>query len=323
MRAILPLLFCTCPALARSAAAHPATLGEPHLPQSATPAQGASRAPVFVDAQVLLWEPGVKNAYPRWSADGRRILYQTNRSGTWHVHVMDADGTDDRALTSGSTNNNFPDWSPDNESVAFVSDRDGNEEVYVMRMDGSGARNLSQHPARDIHPYFAPDGRTLLFNSTRAVERLQIYEVALDGTGLRRLVESPDDDTCARIAPAGESFLYLANLAIGQDDVLLRRRDGSAPVNVTNDRAPDGWPTWTPDGERIVFSSARTGSFRLYVMDASGGTASQLTLAGPEYADARAAVSADGTKIVFNRDSRDTIGVCVIDLPPASAPRPG
>jgi Tol biopolymer transport system component len=284
--------------------------------------RGDPPAARFADARTLLWQPGVKNAYPRWSNDGRRILFQSNRSGKWQLYVMNADGTNSHAITRGDANNDFPDWSPDNESVAFVSDRDGNEEVYVMRLDGSALRNLSNDAARDIHPCWSPDGTALLFNSTRDVDRLQTYEVRADGTGLHRLVSSPDDDSCARISPDGASFIYLANLAEGRDDVVMRRRDGTDPVNLTDDRAPDGWPTWSPDGHRIVYSSARSGTFCLYVMNADGTAPRQLTFAERPYADARACVSRDGRAIVFNRDEGETIGICVLDLSSTGEFRP-
>jgi TolB protein len=227
---------------------------------------------------------------------------------------MDADGSHPKQLTSGVANNYFPDWSPDNERIAFVSDRDGNEDIYVMQMDGSQRRNISNHPARDIHPYWAPDGKRLLFNSTRDGDALQIYEVEADGTGLRRLVVSPDDDSCARFAPAGDRFVYLANLAIGQDDVILRDRDGTHPVKLTKYLAPDGWPTRVPDGRRIVYSCARTGTFCLNVMDANGLEIRQLTFAEAPYSDARACVSPSQDRIVFNREQGETIGICIVDL---------
>ncbi len=103
-------------------------------------------APAFKEPQKLLWKDGVKNAYPRWSKDGKRILYQSNRSGKWQIYVMNADLSNEVQLTKGEANNNFPDWSPDNSQIAFVSDRGGNEDVYVMRADGSGDEEPVQCP---------------------------------------------------------------------------------------------------------------------------------------------------------------------------------
>ncbi len=268
-------------------------------------------------ARQILWVDGVKNAYPRWSKDGARILYESNRTGKWQLFVMDADGSHDHAITTGSADNQLPDWSPDNAWIAFVSNRDGNDEIYVMRTGGTGLRNLSNSPARDIHPYWSPDGSWILFNSDRDGGTLQLYEVRPDGTGLHRLAVSEDEETCARVSPRGDSIVLLANLKEGRDDVILRRRDGSNPVNVTRDAAPDGWPTWTPDGRRIVYASQRGGPFALYSMNPDGSDVRQLTFPEKPFFDARPSVSPDGRRIVFNRQKGETIGVFVADLVPA------
>jgi Tol biopolymer transport system component len=314
-------LFASCRATHASepADAGPDASSEPPASRSS---ESAGKAPAVRDVRTIVWQPGIKNAYPRWSNDGRSILFQSNRSGRWQIYVMDADGGRVRALTSGDSNNNFPDWSPDNQRIAFVSDRDGDEEVYVMRMDGSELRNLSSDPARDIHPYWSPDGAKLLFNSTRDGAKLQIYEVNADGTGLKRLVKSPDEDTCARISPNDDRIVYLANLSIGQDDVMLCRRDGTEPVNLTNDAAPDGWPAWVADGRHIVYSSAKSGTFCLYLMDLSSKESRRLTFAEPPFEDARASVSRDRMHVVFNRGSGETIGICIVDMPSSSVARP-
>src|SRR5262245_18961346 len=187
------------------AAAPPQTVAEAAQPAS------ASEAP-----RRVLWEDGIKNAYPRWSRDGAQILFQSNRSGSWQIEVVDADGSHRRALTQGPSNNNFPDWSPDNAWVAFVSDREGNEDVWVMDAAGGGARNLTRHPARDIHPYWSQDGARILFCSTRDGEHFQLYEMDAHGGDVRRLVTSGDDDTCSRVSPAGDRIVYLSNLAAGR-----------------------------------------------------------------------------------------------------------
>lgn len=271
----------------------------------------------LTEPRVVLWEEGVKNAYPRWSRDGRKILYQSNRGGKWRLYVMDRDGSNQQALTDGTSNDSFPDWSPDNKWIAFVSDRTGNEDVWVMRADGTAPRNLTRNAARDIHPYWSPDGRTILFNSTRdAADRLQIYELTLASGRIRRLVQTPDDDTCARVSPRGDRIVYLANLAAGRDDVIIRSRSGASPVNATNDARPDGWPAWTPRGDRIVYSSWTPGGFALFDMKPDGTDRRPLTAPPEGSSDARAMVSPDGKALVFNRDRGETtIAILTVELP--------
>jgi TolB protein len=277
--------------------------------------------PARAAPQPVLLEDGIKNAYPRWSRDGARILFQSNRTGHWQLEVMDADGSHRRQLTHGPSNNNFPDWSPDNQRIAFVSDRDGDEDVFVMDTEGADARNLTRHPGRDIHPYWSQDGRRILFSSTRDVGRFQLYEMDAEGGDQLRMVSSPDDDTCARVAPDGARIVYLTNLARGQDDVLVARRDGGGPVNVTDDAQPDGWPCWTPDGTRLVYAAGEYGAFALRDMRADGSERRVLDAPPAGWSDARPAVSPDGRRVAFNRDRGETIGIFVLELPAAGIVR--
>jgi TolB protein len=186
----------------------------------------------------ILRMPGVASAYPRWSKDGSRILFQSNRSGKWQVYVMNTDGSHQRQLTTDPNNNNFVDWSGDNSKIAFVSDRTGNEEVFVMNVDGSGLRQLTHDSGRDIHPYFAPDGKSLLFNSNRDDEAaFEIYRVNLDGSGLTRLTTTKDVETCARLSPVGGTMVFLDGDPVAGDEVYLMAADGSHRVNLTKSKA--------------------------------------------------------------------------------------
>ena len=49
---------------------------------------------------------------PAYSADGAQVAYMSNESGTWHIYIMDADGSNVRQITEGETNNMFPVWRP-------------------------------------------------------------------------------------------------------------------------------------------------------------------------------------------------------------------
>lgn len=262
----------------------------------------------------VLWQEGIENAYPRASADGSKILFQSNRSGNWQLYTMNADGSDVRQITQGDHNYNFPDWSPDNRKVAFTSDRDGNEEIYVMNLDGSGLTRLTNSPARDIHPYFSPDGKSLLFNSSRDAENsFEIYQTDLSGKNQRRLTQTTEVETCARFSPDGKKIVYLKGFPDGSDEVFVMNADGSNPVNLTNTPQMEGWPAWSPDGSKIIFSSRRDGNYCLYEMNADGSNLHQLTFAEPPHYDARAGYAGREGRILFNRQAGRTIGICFLN----------
>jgi Tol biopolymer transport system component len=263
----------------------------------------------------VLWEEGVENAYPRWSDDGAKILYQSNRTGKWQVYVMDKNGSNQQRITNDEYNNNFPDWSPDNKQIAFVSDREDNEDIYIMNMDGSGLKNLSSNPARDIHPYWSPNGEKILFNSSRDDEEsFEVYQIIIDGTGLTRLTNSEDVETCARLSPDDTKIVCLRGTPGGNDEICVMNSDGKGKMDVTESDSNEGWPVWTPDGKQIIFSSTWYGQFSLFSMNADGSDMKRLTFPESPFYDARASVSPDGKEIVFNRQAKGTIGIYILEL---------
>jgi TolB protein len=266
----------------------------------------------------ILQRTGVEYAYPHWSADGQRILFQSNESWNWQLYVMSADGNDVVQLTGGNSNNNFPDWSPSNSEICFVSDRDGNEEIYVMRSDGTGQRRLTDNPAREIHPYWSPAGDKILFNSTRdAPGDLDVYSMNPDGTMQIRLTDSADNESCARLSPSGTRIVYLRNNDQGLDDVFLMDLQEGAHRNLTNTPTRNGWPCWTPSGEAIVLAAIEDERYKLFLYELESGRLTRLTNPPTTAFDGRANISSDGRRIVFNRQfntNKSTIGIYVLTL---------
>lgn len=273
-----------------------------------------------------------ENAYPYWSPDGRKIVFQSNMNGNRDIYVMNVNGTNLVQLTTSTGMDMMPSWSPDGTKIAFVSNRDersqvqdleGNTEVYIMNADGTDQRNVSNHPGRDIHPNWSADSRHIIFNSTRAntnsvmthqFEDFDLYETNVVTGSIKRITNDRMTDTYASFSPDGTKIVSRRVIEEDNSEIFLMNRNGSEAVNITNTPAFDGWPTWSPDGKYLLFSSDRSGNFNLYRMKPDGSEVINLT--NNTYYNSRANWSRDGSKIVFNIQRNDLFGIYCMKLNP-------
>jgi dipeptidyl aminopeptidase/acylaminoacyl peptidase len=81
---------------------------------------------------------------PSWSPDGRRIAFDSTRDGQLEVYVMDADGSNQRRLTTSPALDAIPVWSPDGRQILFTSNRAGRDRrgLYAISADGGAVRRL-------------------------------------------------------------------------------------------------------------------------------------------------------------------------------------
>ena len=100
----------------------------------------------------------IHQANPKWSPDGKYILYLVLGSELSNIYVMNADGTDQVALSQDpSTYDTDPSWSPDGEYIVFSSNRYGGYHLYVMNADGSNQLRLTNGPGEETSPVWLPE----------------------------------------------------------------------------------------------------------------------------------------------------------------------
>lgn len=137
--------------------------------------------------QPLTLDPAL-DAGPRWSPDGREVIFYSNRTGHREVWVMPIGGGQARQLTSGEGESYYPCWSPDGSEIV----KEGDLGLAIVPAQGGQERQLTDD-ARDLHPDWSPDRRWIAFDSAR--------------DGLRRLWRVPASGGQAEPLTKGAAYL--------------------------------------------------------------------------------------------------------------------
>jgi imidazolonepropionase-like amidohydrolase/Tol biopolymer transport system component len=249
-------------------------------------------------AEGLAWE-----VQPRFSPEGARIAFTSDRGGGDNIWIMNADGSDKRAVTKEKFRLlNQPSWSPDGRFIAakkhFTTSRSlGTGEIWLYHVSGGGGIKLVARP-NETHqkelgePTYAPDGSAIYFtrnttggpifeyaqDSTNAIFAIERYDLSSGETttavsglgGAVRPAPSPDGKQIAFVRrAAGQSQLFVKDIASGAERMVYDNLDR----DVQETWAVTGvYPNmdWTPDSSSIVFWAGG----KLRRVEASGGAAS-------------------------------------------------
>ena len=241
-----------------------------------------------------LGRPPVRDGSPSWSHDGSQIVYYSEQgNGSADLFVMRADGTSPRRLLETSYDEGGPAFSPDGTRIAFDTDRDGNFEIYVVGVDGTGLRRLTDDPGRDVAPAWSPDGATIVFMSDRSRREFDIFRVNADGAAVAP-VTGANSNWFPQFAPVDPPRLALH---VGRDVHVLDLGSG-ALTRLTTEPNDGMYPSWSPDGSRIAFMSARNGPTEIFTMNADGSGQTRL-VSMPTGSAIDPRWSPDGRRIVF------------------------
>jgi Tol biopolymer transport system component len=118
---------------------------------------------------------------PQFSPDGRRVAFQSTRSGDWEIWLADPDGVNAVQLTSmGAPLTGTARWSHDGQTIAFHSNPEGHLDIYSIPASGGTPRRLTANPANNQVPSFSRDGRWIHFSSNRTGE-YRIWKMPVSG----------------------------------------------------------------------------------------------------------------------------------------------
>ena len=156
-----------------------------------------------------------------FSADGKWIIFTSERGGSADIYRVHPDGSGLERLTDDPAYDDQAALSPDGKQLAFVSSRGtGSADIWVLDLHTKKARNFT-HASGSFRPSWSPDGRWIVFSSDR-------------NTPVRQL----DAERFAQVHAVS---------------VYVMRADGTDARRLTAAGKFAGSPKWSPDGKRIIF----------------------------------------------------------------------
>jgi Tol biopolymer transport system component len=181
------------------------------------------------------------------------------------------------------------------------------EDVFVMDIDGSDVVKVAAQPGPEFDGAWSPDGEWVVYrDSTRGInDDDEILVASADGSERRNITNDPANDWGPDWSPDGTTIVFNSDREGGG-----RLRGYLADPDGWNLRALDidvwvEYPSFSPDGRRIVFEGHDGSDYEVYVADIATGETRQLTDAPGN--DGWPVWSPDGAAIAFSSERDDCL----------------
>ncbi len=173
---------------------------------------------------------------PRWSPDGKQLLFLSNRDGDeQQIYVLRMEGGEAAALTKGKASASEPAWSPDGKSIAYLApdpkteaeetkakdkddervvDRDDKHaRLRVMDVATKQVRTLTEPTWKVEELAWMPDGQAMVVKATDrpAVDRFtdRLYRVGVQDGQIRELLAPRGPFGNLRVSPDGKGIAFV------------------------------------------------------------------------------------------------------------------
>ncbi len=226
---------------------------------------------------------------PRWTPDGKRIVFSSNRFGSLDLFTIAPDGTDLKRLTFDSGTEYPNAVSPDGKYVYGYTNAFGRLDLFRVPVAGGELARLSDHPFEtEFYAGFSPDGKQVYYNrgsygprswvkpgvTGTAVGDLWVADNTVPLSNHRNLTKSDAAELFPLVSPDG-SLTYVSNRSGWPN---LWRGLGASAKQLT--KHMDGTlrnPSMSADGKRLMYEFES----EIYVMDVGAGDARKIDIDVP------------------------------------------
>ena len=217
-------------------------------------------------------------------------------------------------VTNDVAPDNTPSWSKDGKTILFSSARDGNAEIYTIKEDGTSPQRLTNNPSADYSPAYSPDESKIVFVREVTGGRPQLFVMNSNGTNVVNISNNTFNESQPSWSPDGRKIAYASDrdAKFGANtylEIYTMNPDGTGVTRLTfHDTGIDYYPSWSPDGTQIAFTTSRTTNppqcyafaLEIWIMNADGSSPRREI--NDCYGNANASWSADGEYLILQSD---------------------
>ncbi|MBB3223099.1 TolB family protein [Pseudoduganella umbonata] len=241
---------------------------------------------------------------PSWSADGRRMVFHREADARWPPSQRWKSLDPAFKLVRTGV---FPSWLPSGEQIVLNDKTAGilHNDIISVAADGSSQRTLFHDEKRSaLAPEVSPSGTRIAFglgNFFQGTQGRALADIALiniDGSGLTILTDGSGNYGLPSWSPDGSQIVFRgAGNGEGRDGLLIIDVASRAVRHIPGTVVKDNFPSWSPKGDLISFTSNRDGDYEIYTVRPDGTGLRRLTNIPGN--DAHNSWSPDGEWIAF------------------------
>lgn len=262
---------------------------------------------------------------PRFLNDREVVYYASTERDLPSLFVVDARTGERRRDLGRVRGTPYPSPHPDGRHL-WINQIEQHRDIYsyndLFTIDlDDGERTQMTFGLRAREPDVSPDGRRVVFAVNGASTRHLLVADTRDVMATRRVLHRSrrfEQVYTPRWSPDGQRVAFSQWSHAGHRDIVVIDVASGTLTKITDDRALDTGPCWSPDGRVIYFSSDRTGIANVYAHELDGGRTRQVTnvLGGAYSPD----VSPDGRRMVYLGYASDGFDLWTLPLDEARMP---